>query len=133
MEPRRAVTRVVPPAEGEQPAAAPAVEAFTTGGVKKTKFVPKVPARRVKKQSATVKDEAGEGSGSELPKELQKLLQQAENDGQRAFRPNQRTSKVAFGFGGFSSRSSSLPSPGFSHQGPGRGGGGRGGGDHSLP
>lgn len=148
MEPRKAVTRVVPPAEDsaskkgqQQQQSGPTVlsaEAYTTGGVRKKKFEPKVPARRLKKPSVNQKDEPGEGSG-EIPKELQKLLQQAETDGQRAFRPNQRTSKVAFGFGGFSS-GTSAPSAGFRHKGSsgggaghgsGKGGGGGGGGGGS--
>jgi DNA-directed RNA polymerase III subunit RPC4 len=147
MEPqRKANIRVVPPPEGagkkaEQggPAAPPgasvlSAEAYTHGGVKKTKFEPKVPTRRLKKLSTVKSESAGEGaSGGEVPKELQKLLQQAQNDGQRTFRPNQRTSKVAFGFGGFSSRSSA----GFRHKssagagsgsGSAKGGGGGGGG-----
>lgn len=134
---RKAVTRTVPPPpEGSNkkvqppgPAATPltlSAEAYTHGGVKKTKFEPKVPARRLKKLSEKVKSEPREGEGGgEIPKELQRLLQQAENDGRGTFRPNQRTSKVAFGFGGFSSRSS-LSSAGFQHRSSSGGGASRG-------
>lgn len=107
----------------QQPRGGPAAEEYTHGGVKKTKFEPKVPTRRLKKVSvASVKSEPGEvggGGGRDeqaLPKELQRLLQQVESDGRRD-RPNQRTSKVAFGFTGTDSSRSSTSGLGLGKPG----------------
>jgi DNA-directed RNA polymerase III subunit RPC4 len=107
----------------QQPRGGPAAEEYTHGGVKKTKFEPKVPTRRLKKVSvASVKSEPGEVRGGRdeqaLPKELQRLLQQVESDGRRD-RPNQRTSKVAFGFTGTDSSRSSTSGLGLGKPGAG--------------
>ena len=104
-------------------------EEYTHGGVKKTKFEPKVPARRLKKLSAAVKSELGEEVAVEevIPKELQRLLQQVESDGRGRDRPHQRTSRVAFGFTGYESRTLESSS-GFQRAGGGKAGSGGGGG-----
>jgi hypothetical protein len=106
-----------------------AVDSFTHGGIRKTKFEPKVPARRLKKLSA-VKSEPGEGGDAEIPKELQKLIKQSEEDAAARFqRPDNRKgpTRVAFGYG---SAAASQPSAsaGFSKGKSSSGaGGGRGG------
>lgn len=89
-------------------------EEYTHGGVKKTKFEPKVPLRRLKKLSAPKSELPLTESalGPHIPKELQRLLQQQgrDSEGHRRRQDSHghhhpRTSTVAFGFSGGSSQS----------------------------
>lgn len=94
-------------------------EEYTHGGVKKTKFEPKAPTRRLKKLSAVKGEpEAGGLPPAVVPKELQRLLQQVESHGRARDRPNQRTSKVAFGFTGAANPGAHSRSAGFQRAGP---------------
>lgn len=76
-------------------------EIFTHGGIRKAKFQPKLPTRRLKKAVA-VKNEPGEGEEADLPIELMKLVKQSQEDanGRNARRADIRApTRVAFGSG----------------------------------
>ncbi|KAI5069452.1 hypothetical protein GOP47_0015753 [Adiantum capillus-veneris] len=78
-----------------------AAENFTHGGVRKTKFEPKVPTRRLKKAVA-VKSETGAASEMDISSELMKLVKQSQDDAaaRSARRSDIRApTRVAFGSG----------------------------------
>eukprot|EP00899_Mesostigma_viride_P006815 jgi/Mesvir1/16134/Mv08411-RA.1 len=136
-----------PPASGSQASGAgeagPSI-GFTTGGLKKTKFTPKVPARRVVKKSQSEGEPAdGEGGEGTIEKELHRILQQAQemgHDKKKGLEPPPGAPgapvRVAFGFGsGTAARASMMNSyrvgeGGVKGHGGGGGGGGGSGGGH---
>ncbi|KAJ7533613.1 hypothetical protein O6H91_13G057000 [Diphasiastrum complanatum] len=105
-------------------------EAFTHGGVRKTKFEPKIPTRRLKKLSA-IKREAEDLADNALPGELQLLIKQSQEDaanrrGNRFDNKGSAPARVAFGFGSSTAGRAGSGSLGF-YKGSGGGGGGGGG------
>ncbi|MCO5572809.1 hypothetical protein L7F22_026568 [Adiantum nelumboides] len=78
-----------------------AAENFTHGGVRKTKFEPKLPIRRQKK-AAAVKSETGAAGEMDMSNELMKLVKQSQDDAaaRSARRSDIRApTRVAFGSG----------------------------------